>query len=450
MRRLRAALAALVARACAVVLRAAGRGATSLPGRVLLAIDPDAIAERAARLPGGSVVVSATNGKTTTCSMLASILEEDGDRPVHNRAGANMAGGIASTLLEQHGDIGLFEVDEFWLDGLVGQLKPRAVVLGNLFRDQLDRYGELDTIVSRWSVVAAGTDAGRLVLSADDPSIAGLGDGVDGALYFGIEDASVGTHSSQHASEQVRCPRCASSLAYSVWYVGHLGDYRCRRCDWARPQPAVTASAIELLGLGGSRFTLGLDGRQLDVQIALPGLYNVYNATAAAAGALAIGVDPETIAGGLRGLVPVFGRAETVEVAGRPCSILLVKNPAGANEVMRTVALEEGRHDMLFVLNDLIADGRDVSWIWDADFEALVPRVASAVCSGTRAVEMALRLKYAGVPDESLSVVADLPAALAAAAGGDGDRLLAFPTYTAMLDLREHLVDEGAARESFA
>lgn len=450
MRRLRAALAALVARACAVVLRAAGRGATSLPGRVLLAIDPDAIAERAARLPGGSVVVSATNGKTTTCSMLASILEEDGDRPVHNRAGANMAGGIASTLLEQHGDIGLFEVDEFWLDGLVGQLKPRAVVLGNLFRDQLDRYGELDTIVSRWSVVAAGADAGRLVLSADDPSIAGLGDGVDGALYFGIEDASVGTHSSQHASEQVRCPRCASSLAYSVWYVGHLGNYRCRRCDWARPQPAVTASAIELLGLGGSRFTLGLDGRQLDVQIALPGLYNVYNATAAAAGALAIGVDPETIAGGLRGLVPVFGRAETVEVAGRPCSILLVKNPAGANEVMRTVALEEGRHDMLFVLNDLIADGRDVSWIWDADFEALVPRVASAVCSGTRAVEMALRLKYAGVPDESLSVVAELPAALAAAAGGEGDRLLAFPTYTAMLDLREHLVDEGAARESFA
>ncbi|MFM8561270.1 MAG: MurT ligase domain-containing protein [Solirubrobacterales bacterium] len=450
MRRLRAALAALVARACAVVLRAAGRGATSLPGRVLLAIDPDAIAERAARLPGGSVVVSATNGKTTTCSMLASILEEDGDRPVHNRAGANMAGGIASTLLEQHGDIGLFEVDEFWLDGLVGQLKPRAVVLGNLFRDQLDRYGELDTIVSRWSVVAAGADAGRLVLSADDPSIAGLGDGVDGALYFGIEDASVGTHSSQHASEQVRCPRCASSLAYSVWYVGHLGDYRCRRCDWARPQPAVTASAIELLGLGGSRFTLGLDGRQLDVQIPLPGLYNVYNATAAAAGALAIGVDPETIAGGLRGLVPVFGRAETVEVAGRPCSILLVKNPAGANEVMRTVALEEGRHDVLFVLNDLIADGRDVSWIWDADFEALVPRVASAVCSGTRAVEMALRLKYAGVPDESLSVVAELPAALAAAAGGEGDRLLAFPTYTAMLDLREHLVDEGAARESFA
>jgi UDP-N-acetylmuramyl tripeptide synthase len=323
------------------------------------------------------------------------------------------------------------------------------VVLGNLFRDQLDRYGELDTIVSRWSVVAAGADAGRLVLSADDPSIAGLGDGVDGALYFGIEDASVGTHSSQHASEQVRCPRCASSLAYSVWYVGHLGDYRCRRCDWARPQPAVTASAIELLGLGGSRFTLGLDGRHLDVQIALPGLYNVYNAIAAAAGALAIGVDPETIAGGLRGLVPVFGRAETVEVAGRPCSILLVKNPAGANEVMRTVALEEGRHDMLFVLNDLIADGRDVSWIWDADFEALVPRVASAVCSGTRAVEMALRLKYAGVPDESLSVVADLPAALAAAAAGEGDRLLAFPTYTAMLDLREHLVDEGAARESF-
>lgn len=450
MKRLRAAVATLAARTAALVLRSFGRGATSLPGRILLAIDPDAISERAARLPGGSVVVSATNGKTTTCSMLAAILVRDGARPVHNRAGANMAGGIASTLLEQRGDVGLFEVDEFWLERLVGELDPRVVVLANLFRDQLDRYGELDSIVARWSAVATGSPGRRLVLNADDPSIAGLGDGAEGVLYFGIEDAAAGQESSQHASEQVRCPRCGGSLSYRLWYVGHLGEYRCSRCDWARPRPAVSASGIEHQGLSGSRFDLDIEGRHHRVALALPGLYNVYNAVAAAAGAVAFGVAPDEIVSGLERLAPVFGRAETVQVAGRPCSILLVKNPAGANEVMRTVALEEGRHDMLFVLNDLIADGRDVSWVWDADFEALVPRVARAVCSGTRAVEMALRLKYAGVPEGSIVVEADLPAALACAAAGEGDRLLAFPTYTAMLELREHLVGEGAARESFA
>ncbi len=450
MSRLRAAVAALIARSAAALLRLAGRGATTLPGRILIALDPDAISERAGQLANGSIVVSATNGKTTTCSMLAAILGEDGERPVHNRAGANMAGGIASTLLEQKGDVGLFEVDEFWLEVLVGQLRPRTVVLGNLFRDQLDRYGELDTIVARWSAVAGSGAVGRLVVNADDPSLAGLADGHGEVLYFGMEDHSAGAKTPQHASEQVRCPRCGSELEYHVWYVGHLGDYRCTGCDWARPRPEVSAYNIELLGLSGSRFDLDLGGAVAAVSIPLPGLYNVYNAVAAAAGARALGVPPRVIAAGLEGLSPVFGRAETVDVDGRQCSILLVKNPAGANEVMRTVALEEGRHDMLFVLNDLIADGRDVSWIWDADFEALAPRVATAVCSGTRAVEMALRLKYAGVPDSALEVVGDLPSALARAAGGDGDRLLAFPTYTAMLELREHLVDEGAATESFA
>ena len=439
-----------MARLAASLLRVAGRGATTLPGRILIAIDPDAISERAAKLENGSIVVSATNGKTTTCSILASILRADGERPVHNRAGANMAGGIASTLLDQEGDVGLFEVDEFWLEGLVRQLRPRALVLGNLFRDQLDRYGELDTIISRWAAISGSPGVGRLVVNADDPSLAGIADRRGEVLYFGIEDASAGTPSPQHASEQVRCPRCGSALEYSAWYVGHLGNYRCSSCSWARPQPQVSAANVEVLGLAGSRFELALGDQVASIAIPLPGLYNVYNAVAAAAGAMASGVEPEVIVEGLGELSPVFGRAESVDVSGRDCSILLVKNPAGANEVMRTVALEEGRHDMLFVLNDLIADGRDVSWIWDADFEALVPRVANAVCSGTRAVEMALRLKYAGVPDSALTVVHDLPSALARAAGGDGDRLLAFPTYTAMLELREHLVDEGAARESFA
>lgn len=451
MKALRAAVAGAAARFTALVLRLFGRGGTSLPGKVLLAIDPDAIAERAASLPRGSFVVSATNGKTTTCSMIAGALVAEGLRPVHNRAGANMAGGIASTLLSEQGNVGLFEVDEFWLDRLVPQIRPDVLLLSNLFRDQLDRYGELDAIVSRWKTVADSGQASTLVLNSDDPSIAALGEGVSPRpVYFGLRDEAVASGQAQHAAEQIVCPACGSPLEYRSWTVGHLGSYGCPACGWARPEADVFATGIELRGLSGSRFVLETAGERRTIEISLPGLYNVYNAVGAAAAALAGGCRLDSVVQSLGATTAVFGRAETVSVDGRDCSILLVKNPAGANEVIRTVGIEPGSHDCLFVLNDQIADGRDVSWIWDADFEALVPRVASAVCSGTRAVEMALRLKYAGVPDESLSVVADLPAALAAAAAGEGDRLLAFPTYTAMLDLREHLVDEGAARESFA
>ena len=450
MKGLRSSLASGVARLVAAVLRLVGRGATSLPGRVLLALDPDAIAERSLALPDGTVVVSATNGKTTTCAILAGMLELDGLRPVHNRAGANMAGGVASALLSDRGDIGLFEVDEFWLDRLAGQLLPRVAVLGNLFRDQLDRYGELDTIVSRWSQVVASGEVGRLALSSDDPTIAALGNGVEDVLYFGIRDDSVGSQTPQHASEQASCPVCGAGLRYRAWYVGHLGDYACGSCSWSRPPAQVAASAIELRGLEGSSFDLDLDGQVERVSMPVPGLYNVYNAVAAAAGAYALGVSAASICRAIGETSAVFGRAETVRVGSRECSILLVKNPAGANEVFRTVAMEPGGHDMLFVLNDLIADGRDVSWIWDADFEDLAGQVNHATCSGTRAVEMALRLKYAGVPPESVTVVDQLPDALAAAAAGSGDRLLAFPTYTAMLELRDYLADEGAVQESFA
>lgn len=361
-----------------------------------------------------------------------------------------MAGGVASALLNEHGDTGLFEVDEFWLDGLVEQLQPRVAVLGNLFRDQLDRYGELDTILSRWAGVARSGHVGTLVLNSDDPSIAALGLGAQGVLYFGVRDDGVGGNLPQHASEQASCPSCGGDLLYSAWYLGHLGQYACERCGWSRPEARVTASAIELDGLGGSSFDLGLDGTLARVSTRLPGLYNVYNALAAAAGALALGLPAEAITAAIGSTPAVFGRAEAVVVGGRECSILLVKNPAGANEVLRTVAMEAGRHDMLFVLNDLAADGRDVSWIWDADFEELADQVASATCSGRRAVEMAMRLKYAGVPEACIRIEERLPEALRAAAGGAGERLLAFPTYTAMLDLRELLVEEGAAGESFA
>ena len=450
---LRTSLAAGAARTAGGLSRLAGRGGTSLPGKVLLRLDPHAIGRLGARLPQGSLVISATNGKTTTAAMVAAILEGRGEHLVHNRAGANMAGGIAATLLGATGDRGLFEVDEFWLDGVVAELRPRALLLSNLFRDQLDRYGELETIAARWEAIAQAGAAERLVLNADDPTVADLGRDRDDVVYFGVEDDAVALPALQHASDATHCRRCGAPYVYDAHYLGHLGRYHCESCGARRPAPAIAARDVRLEGIGGASFTLDLgDGAEHRVHLPLPGLYNVYNALAAAALTRAIGVPADAITAGLHAVRAAFGRAERVVVGERELAILLVKNPAGANEVLRTVALEPGEHDVLAVLNDNIADGRDVSWVWDADFEVLGDRVRTATCSGTRAAEMALRLKYAGVPEDRIVVEDDLARALdrAVAAGPAGSPLFALPTYTAMLALREELVDRGVAQESFA
>ena len=280
------------ARAVGGLARRAGRGGgTSLPGKVLMALEPEAISELAGRLPQGSVVVSATNGKTTTTAMIASVLERAGVSLVHNRAGANMAGGVASTLLSAarrgddiSGDLGLFEIDEFWLDQITPQLQPRAVLLGNLFRDQLDRYGELETIADRWAgVVAALPPTARLVLNADDPLIADLGRHAPNVTYFGVEDPSVAMPEMQHASDSKHCRRCGAAYSYEAIYLGHLGRYRCPNCGQERPAPKVAAEQISLDGTRGSSFEIRTPTDSLTVKLPLPGLYNVYNALGAAA-----------------------------------------------------------------------------------------------------------------------------------------------------------------------
>jgi UDP-N-acetylmuramyl tripeptide synthase len=358
-----------------------------------------------------------------------------------------MAGGVASALLGAEGDTGLFEVDEFWLDRIVPQLEPRAILLANLFRDQLDRYGELETIAGRWAAVAQTTTA-QLVLNADDPTVAGLGSG-RGATYFGVEDDGVALPGLPHAADAGHCRRCGRPYVYDAVYLGHLGRYHCPTGDSVRPDPSVAAEDVTLEGVRAARFMLRTPQGRAAVALPLPGLYNVYNALAAAALTLALGAPLDDVVAGLEAVSPAFGRAETVRLDGRDLSILLVKNPAGANEVVRTLALEPGEHDLLGVLNDRIADGRDVSWVWDADFEVLAPRLRRAVCAGTRAPELAVRLKYAGVPEDRLHVEPDLGRALDAAVAGGSGPLYAIPTYTAMLELREQLVRRGAAASSW-
>ncbi|HUE28872.1 MAG TPA: MurT ligase domain-containing protein [Solirubrobacteraceae bacterium] len=439
------------ARAVGGITRRAGRGGTSLPGKVLIRLEPDAISELSARLERGSVIVSATNGKTTTSGMVASILRRAGVSLVHNRAGANMAGGVASALLAasrargMDGELGLFEVDEFWLDRIMPQLEPRAVLLGNLFRDQLDRYGELDTIADRWAAAVATLppDSG-LVLNADDPLVADLGRDAARVTYFGVEDAAMAMPEMQHASDSKHCRRCGAAYSYDAIYLGHLGRYDCQSCGRQRPTPQVAADQIVLDGTRGASFLLRTPAGEATVRLPLPGLYNVYNALGAAALCLDLSVDLDTVVAGLAAVTAAFGRAETVTIGASELQVMLVKNPAGANEILRTLALEGTELDVLAILNDRTADGRDISWIWDADFELLDSHVRRVTCGGTRAAELALRLKYAGIPDDRLDVQPELAPALDDALAGTGsERLFVLPTYTALLELHSLLAARG-------
>lgn len=267
-----------LARAIGAASRRSGRGGgTTLPGRVLLRMEPEAIARLGARLPGGATIVSATNGKTTTAGMIAAILAAEGRPPVHNRAGSNMTWGVATALLEQRGAEGLFEVDEAWLPRVTQQLHPRLIVLGNLFRDQLDRYGEMEALAEEWAKAVAAAPAGTgLALNADDPLIADLGRDTDteipreGTLYFGIDDHSQALPELQHAFDAKHCRRCGHPYAYEVAFVGHLGHYSCPNCGAERPRPDVAATRIELRGMEGSAATVRVPGGEIEVELPSP------------------------------------------------------------------------------------------------------------------------------------------------------------------------------------
>jgi UDP-N-acetylmuramyl tripeptide synthase len=444
-----------LARALARLLRAVSRrigrsGGTTAPGRMLLRLSPGALTRMARDLDDGSVLVSATNGKTTTSAMLAACLEAAGRPVVHNRAGSNMAWGVATALLDaggRPGQLGLFEVDEAWLPSVAEQVEPRLLLLSNLFRDQLDRYGELELLADRWAELVERLDGkASFVLNADDPLVADLGRDRRQVTYFGVEDDSQALPGMQHAADSKHCRNCGHAYVYDAVYLGHMGRYRCPNCGRERPAAQVAATSVRLDGMTGSRVELRTPHGPLELRLPLPGLYNVYNAVAAVATALELGVPLATAGEALEGFGGAFGRVETIPVGGRQMSILLVKNPAGANEVLRTLTLEDGALDLWFGLNDRVADGRDVSWIWDADFEVLAGRVRRATCAGTRAEEMALRLKYAGI-DAELEVERDVERSLdRAVATAAGERLYALPTYTALLELHDLLSRRGLAR----
>jgi lipid II isoglutaminyl synthase (glutamine-hydrolysing) len=442
--RLAAEIAA--ARAVAGLSRLLGQGAgMTIPGKLLSKLDPGAIDRLAARLPDGVAVISATNGKTTTAAMAAEILRPR-FRLAHNHSGANLVSGVASTLLAAGGaELGVLEVDEGALPEVLRRVRPRAVCLGNLFRDQLDRYGELELIAERWRTAVSQLEEGTvLVLNGDDPQIGSLAPGI----VYGVDDPAVARPALQHAADSKYCIRCGTPYDYRAAYVGHLGDYHCPSCGHERPRLDVAARSIELHGLERASFDLVTPAGRERIELGLPGLYNVYNALGAATLAQALGASLTEIAAGLARFSAAFGRFERIPVDGKQLLLLLIKNPAGANEVVRTLVDGGPPRVAVVALNDAIADGRDVSWIWDVDFEPLLAGLETVVVSGERAAELALRFKYGGFNEERIIVEPTLGAAVdrGLELTPRGGELVVLPTYTAMLGLQRLVTERGLAK----
>jgi len=460
---IRLAAAVAAAKLASRATRALGRGGgTALPGLVASRIHPGVVGELSRQLEWGSIVVSGTNGKTTTSRLLSAIFTAAGNAPLHNHAGSNLMRGLASAMigsanflgrLSQHSrSVGLFEVDEAALPEVLHTLQPARVLLLNLFRDQLDRYGEVATIARLWREALLALSATSTVIgNADDPLVAAvIGETrTASVLYFGIDSCERKLQMTEHASDVKSCPRCGGKITYDAVFLGHLGHYHCESCRLRRPQPSLWASDVRLRGMEGSAFRLCAGDQAVAVTLPLPGLYNVYNAVAAAASAWCLGVTLPDIATSLGSATAAFGRMERIVVKDREIILALAKNPAGLNEVLRTVADDAARVHLLVMLNDRTADGHDVSWIWDADIEMLRERLSTVVFSGSRANDMALRFKYAGLLElgelPQWRVISDSGAALREflALTPAGSRLYIVPTYTALLDVRAVLTASG-------
>jgi UDP-N-acetylmuramyl tripeptide synthase len=455
----------MAGRAAATLSRRLGRGGgTVIAGHLVPRLEPDALRLVTGSLVNGSIVVSGTNGKTTTARLLSHILRDAGMRPIHNRAGANLLSGLYSAVAQAtdwqarpRGDVGLFEVDEATVPLALKHVQPRVLLLHNIFRDQLDRYGEVHFVVGLWRLALDELPPSTsVVLNADDPLVADIQPwaraeepvGRPRVLTYGIADTLVGTSSLPHAADARLCPRCGAALRYDLVFYGHLGHYACSRCEFARPAPWVTATAVELLGDEGTNLTIQVPSGAIHATLRLPGLYNVYNALAAVAVATVLDIRRDVIARGLETFTAAFGRLERIQVEDRQLFLALVKNPVGFTEVLRTILAVPGQRTLLIAINDLFADGTDVSWLWDVEFERLCERVNVAVCAGLRAEDMVVRLKYAGVEPRRIHVENDLQRGLemALAAAEPAETVYVLPTYTAMLAMRDILRRTGYVR----
>ncbi|MEH2346472.1 MAG: Mur ligase family protein [Nostoc sp.] len=430
--RLRLGFAVSVAKSVTFIVRSLRLGAASvLPGSIARRIEPRILELLSQQVKNGVILIAGTNGKTTTALLLCTILERKGYRVTHNSTGANLENGLMTALLEStnllgtlNTDYAILEVDENIVPRVLKPLQPRIILCLNLFRDQLDRYGEVDTISKRWTKVISTLPVETVVIpNADDPTLSNLGQQLpQRVLFFGLNEPANYLEAIPHAVDSIYCPKCGHSLDYKGVYLSHLGDFTCPKCGFTKSKPTLESSEWSQI---------------------LVGLYNKYNTLAAATAAIELGVDEATIRDTINNFQAAFGRAEDLVINGKRVRILLSKNPVGTNETIRVVTQSTDKTTLL-VLNDRTPDGTDVSWIWDVDTEKLVERGGTLVVSGDRVYDLALRLRYSQKSPESsinLIVEEDLRQAIATALEHtpENETLHILPTYSAMLEVREVL-----------
>ncbi len=437
--RLRLGFAVGIAKTVTSLVQLLNLGAASvLPGEIALRIQPKLLSQLCDQVKEGVILIVGTNGKTTTSLLLRSLIESQGYKVVHNETGANLINGLATALLGNsnlmgslQADYAILEVDENILPIILRSCEPKYILGLNLFRDQLDRYGEVDSISHRWQkAIAPLSSDTTVVLNGDDPTLAYLGQNLkQKVLFFGLSEPKFYLDEIPHAVDSIYCPNCGASLEYEGVYLSHLGEYDCPSCDFSKSKPAINSQ----------------DWPQI-----LIGVYNKYNTLAAGLLAQEIGIETQEIYKVVKDFRAAFGRAEELTIKGKKVRILLSKNPVGMNETIRAVndVKAAGKSSTtLMVLNDRIPDGTDVSWIWDVDTEKLVSLGGNIVVSGDRIYDMALRIKYSQQKldpegkDLQLIMAENLATAIdqALALTSPEETLHIVPTYSAMLEVRKLL-----------
>src|SRR3989344_3672500 len=444
---LRLIAAILAGKLISVLLKLTGSGATAAPGLYALKIDANLVKKITRCLPKGSIIISGTNGKTTT-SRLAYEMLSSKHKVIHNRQGSNLLRGIASTLIKKssltgkvNAELGLWEIDEATLPEAIDNLLPKTIVLLNLFRDQLDRYGEVDTTRQKMQKSLTKLPKTSLILNADDPGISFLSKFTKARIfYFGVNDTKINLPTIDHVADIKYCLNCSTKLIYKSLFSAHLGHYYCPNCNLKRPSPKVYANNLLFRKDFSTSIKLNVNCQLSIVNCHLPGLYNVYNILAAVALCSFYKIDLAEMKIQIQKFSTAFGRFQQISIGSKSVTIFLIKNPTGANEVLRVLATQNNLN-LLIILNDKIADGRDVSWIWDTQWEAIIGKVKNISVAGIRGWDMATRLKYAGLTLSKKYVYEEISYSIANSLSklDNNDTLIILPTYTALLDVQRSL-----------
>ena len=454
---LKAILAIALCKLLRSLARILHRGGTAMPGRWALRLCPDLLA----RLSKGvkTVVITGTNGKTTSARMIEQAFREQGLSYLANRSGANLLDGVTTEFVmnctlsgKMKKEYAVIECDEAATVKVFPQLRPRVVVVTNLFRDQLDRYGEVTHTLGNIRTALESVPEATVCLNADCSLCSSLALTLPNrAVYFGLEKGAVPSRAKAQLSDATHCIRCKTEYEYDYVSYGHLGGFRCPKCGYARRAADYAVTDVIEQRSAGTTAAVSIRGERRVIEINLPALYNVYNAIGALSAAMEMGVGAEEAVRALAVFKGGFGRMEAFRLGKADVRMMLVKNPAGCNQVIDYLENLRNRFVLVICLNDRAADGTDVSWIWDAEFErlnAIAGRIEKVVVSGDRAQDMRVRLKYAGIPDGNITVERDYEKLVSSLEPLETDVCL-MPTYTATLELREVMVRHCRDKKQF-